>query len=350
MKSFLLQSCLWTCVSVFCITSCKSGPLKIQRSLSKEVTVETLTLTETHLLAAREYVGVVEESNNVLLSFPVPVRVTKVYVSEGQFVKKGQLLAETDTVTLHNMHETSLATLRQAQDGYDRLSQLYQSNSIPEVQFVDIQTKLTQAKAAERIAANALKESKLFAPQDGVIGKKMMEVGLNVLPDQPVLSLMNTHALMVKVSIPENEIFDTRIGQQARIEIGALHGAQASGRIIEKGVKAQAISHSYDIKIALSAAPQGLLPGMVCKAYVENLPDQSVLVVPNKAVFPMDMGKGYFVWTLDTDNIVHKRTVRVGDFAPNGITILEGLQVGDQVIVSGYQKVSDNLKVNVVNE
>lgn len=196
------------------IVSCKSINKKSDTA-PKEVAVHTYTVTESSLLTEREYIGMVEESSSVLLSFPIPGKVAAVYVSEGQAVKKGQVLATVDDASLRNLYATAQATLKQAQDGYDRLSLLHASNSIPEVQFVDIQTKLEQARASEQIAAKSLESAKLVAPMDGVIGKKMIEVGLNALPDQPVLSLMNTQTLVVNVAVPENEIFYTKIGQKA---------------------------------------------------------------------------------------------------------------------------------------
>lgn len=336
--------------SAVCGTSSCKTIIKKPETAPKEIAVEAYTVSESSLLTEREYIGLVEESSSVLLSFPTPGVVNHVYVREGQSVKKGQVLATVDDSALQNLYATAKATLQQAQDGYDRLSLLHESNSIPDVQFVDIQTKLEQAKASERIAARSLENAKLVAPMDGVIGIKMIEVGLNALPDQPVLSIMNTKALLVSLAIPDNEIFETKIGQKARLTVSALGGKELTGRVIEKGVKAQMLTHSYTVKIAIEGDAGGLLPGMICRAYINNIPEQDVLEVPNSAVLPLDLGTGYFVWVVDNDNTVHRRIVQIGDLTPNGIEIVEGLAMGEKVIVAGYHKVSDNIKVTITNE
>ena len=331
------------------ISSCGSKSDKNQQ-LPLPVNVRVHTVSETTLALEREYVGVLEESNNVLLSFPAPGKIKNVYVTEGQEVREGQLLAQTDAGLLENMHATTVATLRQAEDAYRRMTLLYESQSLPEIQYIDIQTKLEQARSAERISAIALAETKLIAPQRGVVEKRMMEPGMNVLPDQPVLTLLNTHHPVVMVSVPENEIFDTHTGQAARIVVGALRNLELKGKVTEKGVQAHPYTHGYQVRISLEREVPGLLPGMVCKVFLSNLPAEVALVVPVRAVLPLEFGKGHFVWLLDQDNVAQRKMVRVGEIVPGGISVLKGISPGDRIVVEGYQRLSGNIKVTVTNE
>lgn len=147
----------------------------------------------------------------------------------------------------------------------------------------------------------------------------MMEPGVNVLPDQPV-TLLNTHNPVVKVSVPENEIFDTRTGQEARIVVGALRNLELEGKVTEKGVQAHPYTHGYESEDFSTGEVPGLLPGMVCKVFLgRNLPQTEVaLVVPVRAVLPLEFGKGHFVWLLDQDNVAQRRMVQVGEIVPGG--------------------------------
>ncbi|NLH23125.1 MAG: biotin/lipoyl-binding protein, partial [Bacteroidales bacterium] len=85
------------------LSSCRSKPEK-REQLPLKVNVRVHTVSETTLGSEREYVGVLEESNNVLLSFPAPGKIKNVYVTEGQEVREGQLLAQTDDELLESMH------------------------------------------------------------------------------------------------------------------------------------------------------------------------------------------------------------------------------------------------------
>lgn len=349
MKSSIITGILILLSTILLLNFCRSNPGNY-KPVSGDVKVRVLTVSESMIRSEREYVGVVEESNNVMLSFPAPGKIKNVYVREGQAVREGQLLAETDPETLENMYATTVATLRQAEDAYERLTLLYESNSIPEIQYIEIQTKLEQARASERIAAKALADTKLISPQRGVVGKRMMETGMNVLPDQPVITLLNTHRPVVRIPIPENEIYDTRSGQRARIRIGALRNTEVYGTVIEKGVQAHPYTHSYDVRISPDSEIAGLLPGMVCRVYLNNLPEDSALVIPAHAVLPVEFGKGHFVWVLDPDNMAHRRPVRVGELVYGGVTVIEGIEPGERIVVEGFDRIGDNIKVEVTHE
>ena len=349
MKSINNQTVLVLSALLFFVTSCHSGTSN-QKQVAGPVKVKIHTVSENSMQSEREYVGVVEEASNVALSFSSPGKIKKVYVSVGQHVRQGQVLACTDSETLENMHATSLAMLKQAEDAWDRMTLLYESGTLPEIQYVEIRTKLEQARASERIAARALAETELRAPMEGIVGRRMVEVGMNVLPDQPVMILLNTRRPVVNISVPENEVFDTEIGQASRIQVGALKNLELTGKVTEKGVKAHFYTHGYGVKITLDREVPGLLPGMVCKVYLNNVPVESNVVVPPRAIIPEAYKRGHYVWVLDNENEVHKRTVRIGGIVPGGITIKEGVSPGERVVEEGHQRVSENIKVEVVNE
>ncbi|MFY9115772.1 MAG: efflux RND transporter periplasmic adaptor subunit [Bacteroidales bacterium] len=349
MKSNKWQQWLFVSALLIPFASC-SYTQSSNKSVQNPVKVTVYTVFEEKESPERMYVGVVEEANKVLLSFPAPGKVKQVYVSVGQTVNQGQILATLDSETLEQMHASALATLRQAEDAWERLTLLYESGSLPEVQYVDIQTKLEQAKAAEKIAARALAETQLRAPMSGVIGKRAVEEGMNVLPDQPVITLLNTQRPIIKINVPENEIFDTKAGQPARIIVGALKSLETTGKVTEKGVQAHPYTHGYDVKITPDYDIPGLLPGMVCKTYIKNVPEENFLVLPVRALNPEPFKAGHFVWVLDEENRAHKRTVFPGTLVQGGISILEGVKHGDRVIEEGHQRVTENCKVEVVNE
>lgn len=174
------------CLFVVCI-SCSDG--KSVEVTSKPIPVKTVEVSLSDLGLSKEYVGVAESQSASSLSFLVTGQVAKVYVTEGQQVKKGQLLAVLNTDNLQSAYNASLASLKQAEDAYKRLESLYNQQSLPEIKFVEVQTKLKQARSMERISAKNLKESKLLAPFDGVIEERDIEPGENVLPNQPVFTL-----------------------------------------------------------------------------------------------------------------------------------------------------------------
>ncbi|MDR1742244.1 MAG: efflux RND transporter periplasmic adaptor subunit [Dysgonamonadaceae bacterium] len=320
----------------------------------RAVPVKVIRIAETAPKVEKAYVGTVEESVAVALSFSEMGTVQQVLASEGQLVRKGQLLAALNPATAQNAYEASKAKLVQAQDAYDRLTKVHENGSLPDIKYAEVEAGLQQAKSMAAITKKSLDDCRLYAPLDGVIADRSIEAGVNVMPGVPVFKLVSVNKVDVKISVPENEISSIAEGQAATIVVPALDHAAFSGKIEMKGVAANALSHTYDVKIRIDKQQnltgfKGqtglLLPGMVCKVGVENFrPLPSEIVVPNRAIRISPNGRRY-VWLSD-ENVARRQFVRVGDLTGNGIIVSEGLSAGDNIIVEGFQKISEGARLN----
>lgn len=308
------------------------------------VNVRTKQVSKTEGVYEKEYIGSIESENTSDLSFQVSGNVNKIYVNEGQSVKKGQLLATVDPSTLQNLYTTAKATLAQTQDMYDRLLVLYNNKSLPEVKYVEIKTSLEQAKSAEQIARKNLSDCKLYAPFSGTIGTRSVEVGANVMPGAPVVSLMNIKTIKVKIAIPENSISSVKIGDPCNVNISALGNKSFAGKVIEKGVVSHPISHTYDIKVQLSNAGKEVMPGMVCKAYLKGEENREHILVPLKSV-QIDFANKNYVWVVDADNRAQRKEVIIGDLVENQVIIESGIGTEETIVIEGYQNLSPSVKV-----
>ncbi|WP_218145470.1 efflux RND transporter periplasmic adaptor subunit [Parapedobacter koreensis] len=289
----------------------------------------------------QEYIGTVESENAVDVSFLIAGTIEQMHVAEGQHVDKGALLAALNTVSLGKAHELSLSALKQAQDAYRRLSAMYENKSLPEIQYIDAKTKLEQAQAGEAIARKNLQDATLRAPQSGVVGRRYVEPGTNVMPSTAVYNIMDIRSVKVRAAIPEGEISAIRTGADCEVEISALGGETFRGEVVEKGVSANPISHTYDIKIKLHNPAGRMMPGMVCRVYLKQVDEwgNGRIIVPIRAVQVDYSGKRY-VWVKDNAGKAVYKEVTLGKLSGNGVQITNGLQEGDEVIVDGYQQIS----------
>ncbi|MDR3286167.1 MAG: efflux RND transporter periplasmic adaptor subunit [Prevotellaceae bacterium] len=309
----------------------------------KIVSVKTVEMGAVSKFVSRDYVGVVEEESAAALSFAVSGNVAQVYVSEGQKVSKGLLLAQVSTENLQSSYDVAQASLKQAEDAMTRMQMLYDNQSLPEIKYIEVKTKLEQAKSLERIAAKNLADSKLYAPFDGIIGKRIIDIGENAIPGKPVFTLLKINTVKIKFSVPENEIAEIDKQGEADIFVAAVGNKQFSGAVNEKNIVANDIAHTYDAKIKLENRSGVLIPGMVCRVTINKENNSAVFILPNNTVQPTSNGK-YFVW-LVKDGKATSANVSIGDLTDTGIIITGGLQNGDKVIVEGYHKVSEGMKV-----
>lgn len=329
-------------VLLLCVGCANNAP----KTQSNEIAVRVINVGSQSGVDATEYVGIVNSSIQADLSFQVSGQVKAVYVTEGQTVCKGQLLAELECENLISSHEAAQSSLRQAQDGYNRLKALYENGSLPEVKFVEIQTQLAQAKSMADIAAKNLKEARLTAPFDGVITAKSVESGESVIPATKKLTLSKLKPLEVKVSIPENEIASVNIGDKCAVLVAAIGGKEMTGRITEKNVIANRLSHTYEVKIKFNEEPQSVMPGMVCNVNLYGNENKSVVTLPAK-VIQMDADGSHFVWCVES-GAATRQQITVGKLIHSGIEILSGIDATSQVISDGSHKVCEGTKVTVL--
>ena len=291
----------------------------------------------------KSYIGIVEEESAISVGFTGSGTISKVCVSEGQTVKKGQLIAELDKTQAENMLAMAKAQMEQANDVYKRLKQLHDNNSLPEMEWVEVQSKVQQAEVSLDMAKKSLEDCSVYAPQNGIIGKGVMNVGEVVLPALPVAKILVIDNVKVRTSVPEKEIAGITSASSSKITLDALAGHTFEGGKIEKCIDANNSTHTYDIKVNVKNSERQLLPGMVAHVQIHHATQQEVITVPITSVRKNANGE-YFVWT-NKGGKAHRTTVTTGDAIGNRVVVLTGLQQGDVVITEGYQKLSEGMEV-----
>ena len=127
-------------LSAFCLTNCNQR--QSVEPVPKIIPVKVMDIGFSDQSHGRNYVGTVEESLAVSLGFGGMGTVERVLVSEGERIRKGQLLAVLDGSTAQNAYEVAKSTLHQAQDAYDSLKPLHDKGSITDIQFIEVETGL----------------------------------------------------------------------------------------------------------------------------------------------------------------------------------------------------------------
>ena len=316
-----------------------------------EQKVKAPTRVKTQLVAsgmldnAQKYVGIVEEREATAVSFTGMGVVKRMLVNEGQAVSKGQLIAEMDDTQARNLLSGAEAQMTQANDALERYKMLHDNGSLPEVQWVEIQSKVAQAKSQLEVAKKNLADCRLIAPVSGVIGKKLIGTGETALPSQAVVSILDISTVKVKVAVPEAEIGGINASTPTSITVEAINGSYQGG-LIEKGVQADALTHTYDIRIHVANGDRKLLPGMVASVRFVSEGSHAIgsKMIPLTAVQKKSDGS-LFVWTVGKDSTAHRTIVTIGQTQGNYVSVIEGLNIGDRIATEGYQKLSENSKV-----
>ncbi len=326
----------------FVVCACSNAPTEKVRQPVKvrSEEVKGVSADATH---SRTYVGIVEENEATAVSFTGMGVVRRMMVSEGQKVREGDLIAEMDDTQAKNMLTAAEAAMSQADDALKRYGMLHDNGSLSEVQWVEVQSKVAQARSQLEIARKNVSDCRLTAPVDGIVGRRIIRAGETALPSQAVVTILDVSRVKVKVAIPEGEM--NKIGETTttKIHVEAAQMDVQGGRI-EKGVKADAATHTYDIRIAVSNADGRLLPGMVAKVEMPISEEPEQIVIPMSAVCRRMSGE-HFVWTIDADKRTHRTPVVIGKTIGNSIAIESGLSVGSRIVTEGTGKIGEGSEV-----
>lgn len=329
-------------LSAVILSACSNDKVK-NGTGGSAVKVETVLVEDVSSYGDNRYSGTVEEETGTQLSFAVPGTVSRVLVDEGDRVSKGQLIATLDPAQLRSAYTVAKTALDQASDAYNRMKELHTKGSLPEIKWVEAQSTLERARAAEQMAAKQLSDCRVYAPFAGVISKKLVEIGQNVMAGMPVAKLVSVGRVKVKIAVPEDDIPYIKLGQRAVVYVPALGGSPIEGSVVEKGVDADPLSRSYDVKIGIANGGGKLMPGMVANVALAGQKGQQACVIPAHIV-QIDEDNNEFVW-LAVNGKATKRIINCGEFTAGGVIVNSGLKPGDRIITAGQQKVSEGMSV-----
>ena len=217
-----------------CLMAIGCGEKK-EKGAKAPTRVKTVVVSPAFVDNAQTYVGIVEENEGTAVSFTSMGVVKRMLVREGQAVGRGQLIAEMDDTQARNLLAGAEAQMTQANDALQRYSMLHDNGSLPEVQWVEIQSKVAQAQSQLEVAKKNLADCRLTAPVSGIIGQQQVKAGETALPSQAVVTILDISSVKVKVAVPEAEVDAISSTTPTTINVEAV-GKQVNGGRIEKGV------------------------------------------------------------------------------------------------------------------
>ncbi|MGN0191198.1 MAG: efflux RND transporter periplasmic adaptor subunit [Candidatus Cryptobacteroides sp.] len=331
MKRMAAALSLILCLAV----SCRERETRYER---KPVGVKVVEVKSRENIRTSQYVGEVEAGTSIPVSPLVSGQIVELKVRNGETVSKGKVLLKLDDTQMRGALTSAEAAYRQARDGYARVKKIYDRGGTTEVQMVEMETKLNQAKAMKVIAEKNLANCTLTAPCAGIVSGLEVHTGQNLLPGVKICEIVNMASLNIATNIPESEVSSVAVGDEATVSFPVLGEMELSAVVTEKSLTANRIGHSYRVQLSLrDTQDAGLVPGMVGKVYLHSGTESGV-VVPAGCI--SEFAGEPTVWVIEGRRAV-RRKVETGKYADGGVIITSGLRDGEKVVVSGGYKLYD---------
>lgn len=331
---------------------------KNQKASTPVQTVKTIAAQYVDIVPGLEFNGTMEGQATATISAKIAGRIEQVLVQEGQQVKAGDPLIQLEAVELANTVRQAGDMVRKAQASYElalndfnRYQTLYDKGAVSEQQLDNAKAKLKTAEAdLSSAAANQSNARQQYSygvinsPINGVVANKTASVGQVVSPGAALMVVQNIDQLYAVINVEQKDLGRVQTGQTASIHLDAYPDRIFTGVVEVMNPEAGSVSRMFRTKIKVDNSEKELMPGMFAKVKVAIGASAQVLTVPQSAI--VQKQGLYYIFVLDGDKAV-QRQIEIGDMIGTDIMVKEGLEPGQQVIVTNVNRLKTGETVRV---
>lgn len=293
--------------------------------------------------------GLVTTENQANYGFKIAGIINRIYVEEGQFFKKGQLLASLDETEINaGLNQTDL-NLKKYERDYKRASNLYKDSVYTLEQLQNTKTGLDIAKKQKDAVAFNARYSKIYAAADGFVSKKTASEGEVVGAGSPILAINETsqnNNYLLKVGLTDKEWAMVKVGQKAVVKLDGYPDEKFDAFVFRKSQAADAALGSFQVELKLSLKKSKPAVGMFGKAEINAAHSEDFIIIPYNSLIEADGNKA-FVFIVE-NNKVKRQPVTINKFENNKVFIKEGLQKTDQIVISNSAYLNEQSIIKII--
>lgn len=332
--------------SLFIATSCGSGKEEKETEENVEFLVTSPIKMDTTII--KEYVCQIHAISHIELRAQERGFLQKIYIDEGQTVKKGQLLFQ----IMPNLYEADVMSARSevqvAEIEVANSQALFDKNVVSKNDLAMAKAKLNKAKAELNLAETHLGFTEIKAPFNGIIDKFHVRLGSLVDEGDLFTSLSDNSTLWVYFNVPESEYLDymQHNNEKSSKDVQLKMANNEMYKHIGKIETIEADFNNETGNIAFRATfdnSEKLLRHGETGTILIKTPMKDVMIIPQKSTYEVLDQK--YVFVVDKNNIVHSRNVTVGAELQHLYVITEGLKEGDKIVLEGLRKINEKDKI-----
>lgn len=319
--------------------------------------VEVIPKTISYTISA---VGSLKTPENVAISPKKAGIIEKIFVKEGDRVRKGQVLVQLDDVDARLQVERAEAKVREEEASLEtdrntlsRYQKLLESKVVPQQTYdgISLKVKLDEARLALvrtelNLAKQNLLDHRIASPIEGVINLKIASIGehVNVAPKDEILMIVQMDPLDLEFYVPENWVGKIRLGSKIQFTIKAFSEEKFSAALQFISPTADPSTRNVKMKASAQNPHDRLKPGFFAEVSIPTGSNPNALLIPESALFSQE-GK-FFVFVVQGEAAFRKE-VETGIRLEGKVEILKGIQRGEKVVTAGQEQLKEGMKVKI---
>lgn len=313
------------------------------------IPIKTATVQSLAMAGNISASGLVTTENQAHYSFKIGGVVSRIYVEEGQFFKKGQLLATLDETEINaGLNQTDLNVKKYERD-YNRANNLYKDSVYTLEQLQNTKTGLDITKKQKDAVAFNARYAKIYATADGFVSSKIANEGEVVGPGSPILSINETsknNNYLLKVGLTDTEWASVKIGQKATVTLDGFPDTIFEASIFRKSQAADAALGSFQVELKLDMKNSKPAVGMFGKADIQANNTEDFIIIPYNSLLEADGNKA-FVFIVENSK-VKRQPVTIAKFENNRVFLKDGLKKTDQIVISNSAYLNEQSTIKII--
>ncbi len=306
------------------------------------IPVRTLTLRPSDFSHFVEVSGTIVPEKEAFVSAEINGQIKKIFIVEGQRVKKGDLLLKLNTEITESSIAEAKAQLALAEKLYEKQKQLWDQKVGSEVQYLQTKTSLEAARERLRTLEAKLDMAYIKAPFDGIIDEIYAKEGELAAPGRQLVQLINLTRMKIYADVSEVYLSKVHKGDPVEVVFPDLEKRTYRLPVYRKENVINNKSRTFKIEIKVANPSWELKPNLFALVRFRDYHNPAALVVPSE-IIKKDI-RGYFLYVLDQqgdNNVARKVYISPGVFYKDNTQVENGLNAGDRVIVDGYNQVTN---------
>ncbi len=325
---------------------------------SEERKVETIGVVPEPISYTVPAVGSLKSLEDVTISSKKSGFIDRIFVNEGDRVRKGQILVQLNDVDARLQVDLSEAKVKEAEVSLEtdrntltRYERLLESKVIPQQTFDDLHLKvklddarLTSAKTELNIAKQNLSDHRIVSPIEGIVHLKIAALGehVNVAPKDEILKIVQMDPLEIEFYVPENLTGVIHLGNRIQFFVKAFSEEKFFAVIRFISPAADPTTRNVKMKAMVRNPNYRLKPGFFAEVSIQTGRNPAALIIPESALFSQE-GR-VLVYTVE-DGVARRKEVTTGVRFEGKVEVLKGIHKDERVVTSGHEQLSDGMKV-----
>ena len=293
--------------------------------------------------------GNVETKLEAFMSPEINGLITSIDVQEGEYVKKGQIMAYVDTDMIERSIDEVKTQLELAKTVYKKQKELWDQQIGSEIQYLQAKTNMQSLEKRLEALRTQLRMTKIKAPFDAYVETIYQKVGEMGNPARQLFHIVNLDNLKVTSNISESHLPYIHKGDTANISFAVYPGIQLDVPINVIGSVINPANRTFEIQIAIPNKEKLLKPNIIANVQISDHAYDSVIVVPS-IIVKNDANGNNYVYVVHENNgktYAKKTYVKSGQSYGNKTMIVDGLKESDQLIVQGYNLVKNGSAIRI---